>query len=95
VGAGRPTSGKVRGGSFSGHVTNTIQTRAEGRRAQRRLVPSWWKRTVEDVPSTFNARAESVADKPMFRLAFKGNRCIVPASGYFEWKTIARTLKPG
>jgi putative SOS response-associated peptidase YedK len=52
------------------------------------LIPSWWKRTAKDVPSTFNARAEAVADKPMFRSAFKGNRCIVPASGYFESKTM-------
>jgi putative SOS response-associated peptidase YedK len=50
------------------------------------LIPSWWKKTAKDVPSTFNARAESVADKPMFRSAFKRNRCIIPASGYFEWK---------
>jgi putative SOS response-associated peptidase YedK len=50
------------------------------------LLPSWWKKTDKDVPSTFNARAESVAGKPMFRSALKRNRCIIPASGYFEWK---------
>jgi putative SOS response-associated peptidase YedK len=33
---------------------------------RRGLIPSWWK-----VPSTFNARAETVAQKPMFRAAFK------------------------
>jgi len=37
------------------------------------------------VPSTFSARAETVAQKPMFRSVFKRARCIVPASGYYEW----------
>ena len=35
------------------------------------LVPSWWKKTAKETPSTFNARAETVAEKPMFRSAFK------------------------
>ena len=46
------------------------------------LVPAWWKKSLKEVPATFNARAESVADKPMFRTAFKERRCIVPA--FFE-----------
>lgn len=49
------------------------------------LVPAWWKKSLKEMPATFNARAESVADKPMFRTAFKERRCIVPASGFFEW----------
>jgi putative SOS response-associated peptidase YedK len=49
------------------------------------LVPSWWKKSLKDVPATFNARAETVADKPMFRDAFRRHRCIIPASGYYEW----------
>lgn len=32
-----------------------------------------------------NARAESVAEKPMFRRSFASKRCLVPANGYFEW----------
>ena len=58
------------------------------------LIPGWWKKTAKEVPSTFNARAETVAQKPMFRSAFKRTRCIVPASGYYEWRTIDKTKQP-
>ncbi|HRF09257.1 MAG TPA: SOS response-associated peptidase [Xanthobacteraceae bacterium] len=57
------------------------------------LVPSWWKKTLKELPATFNARAETVAEKPMFRSAFKRNRCIIPASGYFEWTATAEKKK--
>lgn len=49
------------------------------------LVPSWWKKTLRELPATFNARAETVAEKPMFRDSFKRRRCIIPASGFYEW----------
>jgi putative SOS response-associated peptidase YedK len=49
------------------------------------LIPRWWKKSLKELPATFNARAESVAEKPMFRDAFKGSRCLVPISGYYEW----------
>jgi len=51
------------------------------------LVPWWWKKPLKQLPGTFNARAEGVAGKPMFRDAFKRHRCIIPASGYYEWIT--------
>jgi putative SOS response-associated peptidase YedK len=49
------------------------------------LVPHW----VRDIKAThrpINARAESLVEKPMFRELLKGNRCLVPASGFYEWK---------
>jgi putative SOS response-associated peptidase YedK len=49
------------------------------------LIPWWWKKSLKEVPASFNARAETVADKPMFRDAFARHRCVVPASGYYEW----------
>ncbi len=43
------------------------------------------EKPLKQLPASFNARAESVVDKPMFRHAFKRHRCIIPASGYYEW----------
>ncbi len=48
------------------------------------LVPFFWKMPLKEMPATFNARAETVSEKPMFREAFRRRRCIIPASGFFE-----------
>jgi putative SOS response-associated peptidase YedK len=58
------------------------------------LIPGWWKKTIKEVPSTFNARAETVAQKPMYRSAFKRTRCIVPAAGYYEWRAAEGGKQP-
>lgn len=51
------------------------------------LVPAWWSKPLKELKlATFNARVETVAEKPFFRSAFKRTRCIIPASGYFEWE---------
>jgi putative SOS response-associated peptidase YedK len=47
------------------------------------LVPSWAKETPK--AAMFNARAETAAEKPAFRDAFKRGRCLIPADGYYEW----------
>ena len=56
------------------------------------LIPSWSK-DDKIAQHTFNARAETVADKPSFRAAFKRRRCIVPVSGFFEWRAIPEQTK--
>ena len=52
------------------------------------LVPHWAK---DDSFSNkcFNARAETISEKPTFKDAFKRSRCIILADGYYEWKVIS------
>ncbi|HHJ17594.1 MAG TPA: SOS response-associated peptidase [Gammaproteobacteria bacterium] len=49
------------------------------------LVPHWSK---EEKPkySTINARAGTVAGKPIYREAFRRKRCLIPATGFYEWQ---------
>src|SRR5271156_6446517 len=59
------------------------------------LVPRWWSKTLKDVKmATFNARAETVETKPFFRDAFKRTRCLIPASGYYEWQATPGGKQP-
>src|ERR1700693_5292819 len=54
---------------------------------RRGLVPGWWKKPLKELRlATFNARAETVAEKPFFRTSFKRKRCLIPVSGYYEWQ---------
>lgn len=60
--------------------------RREGHFARWGLVPGWVK-DPRDFPLLVNARVETMAEKPAFRDALKHGRCIIPASGYYEWHT--------
>jgi putative SOS response-associated peptidase YedK len=48
------------------------------------FLPTWYK-SPTDGPLLINARAETIAEKPAFRTACRQRRCILPASGFYEW----------
>ena len=49
------------------------------------FLPSWYK-TATDGPLLINARSETIAEKPSFRDAARQRRCLIPASGFYEWQ---------
>ena len=61
------------------------------------LIPSWTK-TIDDANEirlrTFNARAESVQNKPSFSASFKSKRCLIPVKGFFEWQHVGKDKIP-
>jgi putative SOS response-associated peptidase YedK len=58
------------------------------------FVPYWAKDEVMAKTGHINARSETLAEKPTFKDAFKNHRCLIPASGYFEWRLIAGKKQP-
>lgn len=54
------------------------------------LIPSWAKDTKIG-NQCINTKAETVAEKPSFRSAFKKRRCLVVATGFYEWQAQGRT----
>lgn len=57
------------------------------------LVPPWSK-DAAGAARLINARSETVDEKPSFRSAYQARRCLVPADGFYEWKTEAGVKQP-
>jgi putative SOS response-associated peptidase YedK len=68
---------------------------AERQLAPMRWGPRWWSKPLKEFRmATFNARAETVETKPVFRDAFKRTGCFIPVSGYYEWQTTPDGKQP-
>ena len=80
--------------------TQTVPIIAVGKAGDRRIVsarwglrPSWMAKDLPTGP-LFNARGETVADKPSFAKAFARKRCLVPADGFYEWQRDGKARIP-
>lgn len=78
-------------------VVPAVRVKPDGRREavglQWGLVPRWSKDAAGGARLA-NARAEGIADRPAFRDALRHRRCVIPASGFYEWQTLGRLKFP-
>lgn len=63
----------------------------DGKRQRRAILMRWglvplWVKDPREFPLIINARAETIMQKPSFRGSLRHHRCIIPASGYYEWR---------
>nr|WP_101574532.1 SOS response-associated peptidase [Brevibacterium sp. 239c] len=70
-----------------GQLTRRLETASWG------LVPGWAKDTKIGFKA-FNARSETVLEKPMFRQSIQRRRCALPIPGYYEWETTEDGKQP-
>ena len=57
------------------------------------LIP-FWAKDLKVGYRMINARAETVAKKPAFRAAYRKRRCLIPISGFYEWRKSGSTKQP-
>ena len=73
-----------------GRAVATVTDNADGARSSRLmhwgLLPEWASRTERQY-KMINARAETVLEKRAYRTLLDGNRCLIPADGFYEWQT--------
>jgi putative SOS response-associated peptidase YedK len=75
---------------------NVVVQRDDGRVVERYrwgLIPAW-SSDPRDGARMINARAETVATSPAFRIAFQRRRCLIPADGFYEWQRRDRQRLP-
>lgn len=75
----------IRNDSYASHSSARILDSASWG-----MIAPWQKSMAEARASqshAINARSESIHEKPTFRNAFRSSRCLIPATGYYEWAT--------
>lgn len=70
--------------------TNDVHVVTAGEGARRLTAMRWgfiphWYKKPNDGPLLINARSETIAEKPAFREACRERRCLIPATGFYEW----------
>ena len=58
------------------------------------LIPRWVDKPADFKASMFNARSETLTEKASFKRPFKSQRCLVPASGFYEWRKVGGDKQP-
>jgi putative SOS response-associated peptidase YedK len=84
LGAGASVDGSPSWNVAPTHVVPAVQESEAGRRllgARWGLVAPWSSKPL------INARAETAAEKPVFRTALRERRCLIPTTGFYEWRT--------
>ncbi|KAI1723741.1 SOS response associated peptidase (SRAP) domain-containing protein [Ditylenchus destructor] len=78
------------------HFATAAETQADAQPMHWGLVPSYHKGEPKQFRySTINARAEGILDKQTYRVPLtKGNRCVVLADGFYEWKRVKNAKQP-
>lgn len=86
-----PGNDLPQGPNFNICPTNSVVTVLGGEDGGRRLatlrwgfIPHWYKEPGGG-PLLINARSETIAEKPAFRAACRQRRCLIPATGFYEW----------
>ena len=69
-------------------VIREVTNKREGSLMRWGFAP-YWSDDSKKLPLLINAKAETIASKPIFKNAFRKQRCIIPASGFYEWQLLA------
>jgi putative SOS response-associated peptidase YedK len=82
----------------AGHEQAFVVQNREGQRALRQgrwwMIPHFWNKPLKELPAAFNARAEDLEAKPFWRNTFQRFRCLVPATGWREFKPEGKRKQP-